>query len=144
MDNLIPFTIFGSGIAFGIVLVILFVAFILSDLEEKGTIAAVAALIFIAINYLWGTFPILSFLTFKNVFIYLLVGFIFSLIRTLFKGRELTPEQKKRYNLKSSVFRWWFLFPFSAINWIFGSLLKDLYNWVYSKISKVYDYIFNL
>lgn len=144
MESLITFTLFGSGIAFGIILIALFLAFIASDLSETGEYAVVATLIFIGLNYFWGDFPLLSILTLKNILLYIFSGFIFSLIRTYFKGKELTESEKKYFKLKDHVFRWWLLFPISAINWIFGRLLKDLYNWIYSKISKVYEKLFNI
>lgn len=143
MENLIPFTLFGSGIAFGIMLVALFIIFIFSDIEESGVFAFVSFLIAIGLNYFWGTFPILNVISFRNISIYLFLGFIFSLIRTYFKGKKLTVDQKKYFELKEHVFRWWLMFPICLITWVFGYLLKDLYNFVYSKLSKVYQSIFN-
>jgi hypothetical protein len=144
MENLIPFTLFGSGIAFGIMLVSLFIVLISSDINESGALGFIAILIAAGLNYFWGTFPILSIISFRNLSIYFFLGFIFSLIRTYFKGKELKNSTNKQYfNLKEHVFRWWFLFPFSLINWVFGHLLKDLYNWIYSKTSSIYLSLFN-
>jgi hypothetical protein len=143
MENLIPFTLFGSSLAFGIVLVSLFIVLIISDIEEAGAFAFVAVLIAILFNHFWGTFPLLSMVSFRNVSIYLFLGFVFSLIRTYFKGKKLTADQKKYFSLKDHVFRWWLMFPICLINWVFGDLLKDLYNFVYSKLGKVYQAIFN-
>lgn len=144
MENLISFTLFGSGVAFGIMMVALFILLLSADVWEEGTVAVVAVLIAIGLNYFWGTFPILKFISIRNISIYLFLGFIFSLIRTYFKGKELKGSDNKKYfNLKDHVFRWWFLFPFSLINWVFGHLLKDLYNWIYSKTSSIYLSLFN-
>jgi hypothetical protein len=77
--------------------------------------------------------------------IYLFLGFIFSLIRTIAKGRELKDtEDKKYFELKEHVFRWWLLWPICAITWVLGRLLVDVYNFLYSKISRVYEFLFNL
>lgn len=143
MENLIPFTLFGSGVAFGIMLVALFIILIFSDIEESGPSGLVAFLIAIGLNYFWGTFPILNFISFRNISIYLFLGFIFSLIRTYFKGKKLNDKQKQSFELKEHVFRWWLMFPICLITWVFGDLLKELYNFVYSKLSKVYESIFN-
>ena len=93
MENLIPFTLFGSGIAFGIMLVLLFIILISSDIGEDGIYAFVAVIVAVGLNYFWGTFPILSLISFRNISIYLFLGFIFSLIRTYFKGKKLDAKQ---------------------------------------------------
>ena len=143
MENLIPFTLFGSGIAFGIMLVLLFIILISSDIGEDGIYAFLAVTIAAGLNYFWGTFPILSIISLRNISIYLFLGFVFSLIRTYFKGKKLDAEKKKYFDLKEHVFRWWLMFPICLITWVFGDLLKDLCNFVYSKLSKVYQSIFN-
>lgn len=144
MENIIPFTLFGSGIAFGLLVGLLFIVLIVSDLNETGEIAFVAFVVAVGLNYFWGTFPFFSVaISVRNILIYIFIGFIFSLVRTYFKGKKLSPDAKKYFNLKHHVFRWWFLFPISAITWIFGDLLKDLYDLLYYKISRVYESIFN-
>lgn len=143
MENLLNFTLFGSGIALGIMLVILFIALIVSDLNESGYWAFALVLIAIGLNYFWGTFPILSFISIKMVLMYLFIGFLFSLIRTYFVGKKLSEDEKKYFKLKEHVFRWWLMFPISALTWIFGDLLKDVYNFVYSKLDRLYQSIFN-
>lgn len=143
MENLIPFTLFGSGIAFGVMLILLFIVLLWSDSVESGEIGFVGFLIAIGLNYFWGTFPTLSLISFRNISIYLFLGFLFSLIRTYFKGKQMSEDKKKYFDLKGNVFRWWLMFPFCLINWICRDLLSDFYNFVYSKISKVYQLIFN-
>lgn len=103
MENLIPFTLFGSGVAFGIMLVALFIIFISSDINESGVFAFVALLIAIGLNHFWGTFPLLSIITFRNISIYLFLGFIFSLIRTYFKGKKLTVDEKKYFEIRVNL-----------------------------------------
>lgn len=143
MEILLGFTLFGSAIVFYIALAVLLFILIGSELEESGTTATIAFLCFLGFNYLWGNLPILEIITLKNIAIYLGIGFIFAIIRTYFKGRELTPENRKTYKLKEAVFRWWFLWPISTINWVYGKLLKDFYNFAYSKFQKFFEFIFN-
>lgn len=143
IDNLIPFTLFGSGIAFGFMLVAMFIVFIITDATENGTAAFFSLLLFIGFNYFWGTFPLLNVITFRHVGIYLTLGFLFSLIRTYFKGKRLSGRDKENFNLKDHVFRWWLMWPISLINWGFGEVLKDFYNFLYSKLEKFYQSIFN-
>lgn len=144
MENMIPFALFGSGIAFGITMIILLIILLITDVKESGWMALLIIIAAIWINYMWGTFPVEKLWNIKLIGIYLLIGLMFSIIRTYFKGREVDKEDKKYFDLKGNVFRWWFLFPISAINWIFGKLLKDLYNLLYSKIGGFYEQIFNL
>jgi len=144
MTNLINFTLFGSGIAFGIMLLLFIILLFVSDSNENGYIALFSLIVIIGLNYFWGTFPLNSLFNLRNILIYIFLGFIYSIIRTYFKGKELNNKQKESFNLKEHVFRWWFLFPICFINWLFGSLLKDLFNKVYNKLSSVYNSIFNL
>ena len=116
METLIPFTLFGSGILFGVVLVLLFITLITLDLKSDGWSATLAVCLFVGLNHFWGTFDIWSIITFWNVFLYLLIGFFFSVLRTYAKGRELSKYDerwkvyyKKDFKLKEHVFRWWFL-----------------------------------
>ena len=67
----------------------------------------------------------------EKVIMYVFIGLLFAILRTYFESKELNKEYeydslekfKKELDLKSSVFRWWFLFPISAITWLFGTLL---------------------
>lgn len=146
MGDFLCFTIFGSGVVFLTLLTILFFSLIVSDRVGNGYYATLSVLVFVGIMYFWGNGGdvILQYVTFKYVGMYLFAGFLFSLLRTFFKGKELTKEEKKYFKLKDNVFRWWFLFPISAINWVCGHLLTDLYSFIYSKVGKVYESIFNM
>lgn len=143
MENHIHFTLFGSGYAFLAMLIILLVLLFWSDIEEVGVLALVAFVVAIGLNQFFGDFPILSIITWSNVFLYVSVGFVFSLFRTYRKGRELSADKKKYFNLKDHVFRWWFLWPFSATNWIFGHMLGDIYSFLYDNLNILYQKVFN-
>lgn len=143
MENLIPFTLFGSGVFFGIMLVAMFIVFIISDINEDGVSAFIFLLITIGLNYFWGNFPILEYFNYKYFLMYLFIGFIFSIIRTYFKGKELSPQKKEYFNLKEHVFRWWFMWFICLINWVFGTLLADFYNFIYKRVGWFYQMLFN-
>lgn len=145
MENLITYTLFGSAALFLAVVCVFVISLFVADKFESGESAAMATVVLLLANYFWGTFPVLEYLTVRNVGIYLFIGFVFSLIRTYFKGRELRedPESKARFALKDHVFRWWFLFPVSFLSWLFSGILKDLFDVVYTKISGVYTKLFH-
>ena len=154
--------LFGSFGVFIASCVILFIVFILAEAFESGYPATIAVIVFVIANYVWGNFAWLVIFTPTNIVGYILVGFLFSIIRTYFKGREFNiqkaavPERdkegyrnrqgqlKEHFELKEHVFRWIFLWPASLLVWVFGSILVDLWDFLYAKISKMYEYIFNL
>ena len=144
METFLAFTLFGSVIAFYVFFVLFFIVLIASDLNETGMIATIALLTFLGFNYFWGNLPLGEIFTFLNVGIYIVVGFFYALLKTHFKGKQLEQEDKVYYDLKSAVFRWWAFFPISIINWIFGSFLMDVYDWVYSKCSTIFERVFNM
>ena len=160
MINAIPFMLFGNTILFIVAIVLLVIIAIIADIVENGYIVTTAVITFLVINHLWGTFPILSIFTKANFIflgLYLLCGFVFSLVRTYAKGKELKAKDKEsdanfpnrksklheNFELKEHVFRWWFLFPVALINWVFGRLMVDMFNMLYEKIGKLYVKIFN-
>lgn len=144
METLLNFTLFGSELVFYISVISLFIILIFSDPGESLTTAGGAVASFYLFNYFWGNLPLQEILTLKNIGVYTSLGFVFAIVRTYFKGRELDIEERKHFDLKEAIFRWWFLFPIYIINWIWGELLKDLYNFVYVKIKKFFEFIFNL
>lgn len=140
---ILGFTLFGSIFAFYLSLIVLFLILIISEIEGQGISATFAFIVFVISNYLWGNLPLVDIFSFQNIAMYLGIGFVFAIIRTYFKGRELDKKDRENYELKEAIFRWWFLFPISIINWVFGKLLKDLYNFIYSKVEKFFIFIFN-
>lgn len=46
--------------------------------------------------------------------------------------------------LKRNVFRWWFNWIISLISWAITDLLKDIWDFVYSKLKNFYNYILEL
>jgi len=162
MEALFTLTLFGSVIWFWIS-IILFIGFcFISEKTENGVIAFVCLIIFaILYHFLGDVKAILAFLTLINISIYLVSGLIYSAIKTFFAGRELGKDLKglpttggydsQAYvksqfieKLKGNVFRWWFMWPISLINWLLTDLIGDIWSYVYDKIKNFYNYILEL
>jgi hypothetical protein len=166
MGSLLTVTLFGSVI-WTVVSVVLFLTILFaSDIEENGIYAFVSLIVFGVIYYFWGTFePLLIFLSWKMLSLYFVVGLIYSIVRTFFEGRTLgedikdLPDEKPNvysYNnkesqkniffdeLKGNVFRWWFMWPISLINWAVTDLIADIWDYLYSKMKKFYNLILEL
>lgn len=139
--------IFGSFVWFAIIASIVLIMLFVSEHEENGFIATLVVTVFCIMNYFWGNVPVFDYLTWRNVGIYLFVGFLFSLVRTFFKGSGMTIKERENflaYKLKGHVFRWWFLFPVSAIYWMMSDVIKEVWNFIYRKLSVFYGAIFKL
>jgi len=143
MSLLLGFTLFGSSWILALSLLIFIILLFVSDLSDSGSSAFAVTLVFLAVNYLWGNLPVLHVFTWKNIIGYVLIGFIFSLIRTYFKGKELSTTEKSDFDLRFAVFRWWFLWPVSCLNWVFGKLFMDAYEFIYGKIENLFVMLFN-
>jgi len=161
--NFLPaFTLFGSVLVFWLTTIVLLVIFEISDIYENGYVATFALSIFIFATWRWSDFNVFSYITLWNVSTYLVTGFIYAGIKSLFYGRQIGKTMSdgdsdnyyhKDYKwtkksllkkLKSNVSRWWLLWPVSLINWILSDLVKDVYNWVYDKIRGFFIYLFEL
>lgn len=146
--NLMTIELFNLGFTFfavftSIFLIILF----LLDKEEAGYVASVVTLIYVLINYWWGN--LFNEITFEWIWLgwYLGIGLIYAIIRTYLFGRENRGKNERYYairDLKGNVFRWWFLFPVSLINWMLFDLASKVYNLIYSYIEYTMIKIFDL
>ena len=166
MGSLLTVTLFGSVIWAVISVVLFLIILFTSDIEENGFYAFASLIVFGVLYYFWGTFePLLIFLTWKMLSLYFVIGLIYSVVRTFFKGRKLGEEIKdlpderpKEYpydskesvkeeffsKLKGNVFRWWFMWPISLINWAVTDLVKDAWNYLFSKMRKFYNFVLEL
>jgi len=104
------FSLFGSAFAFFGLVVAIVLLLAVADKHNSLATAFGILIAFVICCYYWSNFPIFSYLTVENILYYLSIGFIFSLVRTYFKGQELKkkPDEKKYFILKDHVFRWWF------------------------------------
>ena len=171
MGALLSLTLFGSVIGFWLsVLAFLIICFI-SDAVEEGGWAFAGLIILGGMFYFWADIkPMLEFFTLISVSTYLFAGLVFSFIRTFLAARKLgkkikdLPENyddarakkvdtgdtkdyyKERFidNLKGNVFRWWFMWPISLINWVLTDFIKEVWDFVYSRVSGFYKHIVEL
>jgi hypothetical protein len=157
--TLMTLTLFGS-VVWALIVIGLFIAFCFySDVNENGFIATVSLIIFGFMFFKWGkeSLPVFkSFFTWSFFIIYFSLGLLHAFIRVFFHGRS---EMKKvneyrlqghtyEYNIdrkiKENIFRWWFMWPVSLIVWIISDMIKEICDFIYQKMSKVFDFIFNL
>lgn len=160
--NFLPeFLLWGSALYFWIFTLLFISILFICEVKESGYNALVAFVIFSIVTRSFSNFDILSVVNLKLVLIYLGIGLVHAFIRTYFYGRKRGIEKKTKewgqqdgreeyFNettqrrLKGNVFRWWFLFPVSLLTWIFSDLLKDFYNFAYSKLRVLFVKILNL
>lgn len=163
VNNFPEFIFMGSVLMFYVITVIFIITLFISEVTENGYVALVSFIIFGLVTKFFGNFDITNYVGLKLVGIYLLIGLGHSLIRTYFYGRKRGVLKKKlldshseddwrleNFNdatldkLKDNVFRWWFLFPVSLLTWIFSDLMRDVWNFIYDKFKKSFEYILNL
>jgi len=157
MGLVFALTLFGSVTWFWISVALLLIIFFVSDLNENGFYAFGSLVIVSILYYFWGDIKlILPLFTFVNISIYLGVGFVFSSLRVFFAARSKMVEiknypnsadrlkQEFKNDLQGNVSRWLFMWPISLINWVLTDLLKDFWNYIYSKIGGYYNYIVDL
>lgn len=158
------FLLFGSVLWF-YVATLIFIAFLFyTDVNEMGYQAAVGFMAFILLLQFQSTFVPVDYFSWSTLGLYLGIGFVHSLLRTYFYGRKKLkyngyhkPEtdKEKEENIKSqikdrksylkgNVFRWWFMFPISFLNWVLSDLMKDAYDVIYKQLNKLYEAIFNM
>ena len=165
MKELLELTLFGSVWIFWSFVFLALILYFVSEKHEDGRIGFVYSVVFVCCLFVDGfDFSRINIDYFK-ILSYLGIGLLFAIIKSYFYGRyknkeyiseiegekdEDADEVLSRYkkesinDLKNNVFRWWFMWPVSLIYWSFSDLLSELYNFVYSKISKVFSYMFSL
>lgn len=163
LTNLTGFLFFGSVLWFWIFTSAFVISLFLSDIYENGYFAFGSFLVFLGFMHFKSNIDLLGFiqLYWYTPLIYLGIGLVYAMVRTYFYGRkpythwsfdkDNSPEKLKelkrvklKSKLKGNVFRWWFLFPISFINWVLSDLLKDFFNAIYSKLRKVFEGILDM
>ena len=164
MSEILTITLFGSTLYAFIALGVFLILCELSDIYENGFFAFGTLIVVSVLYYFWGSFQaVYEIFTPITISTYLLIGLVYSFIRTYISGRKLGEKLKtlpeaseKNYrnkdtekadyidNLKGNVFRWWFMWPLSLLNWLFTDLIKDTWNLVYSKMNRLYNNILEL
>tara|TARA_R110000772_G_scaffold101997_2_gene202596 strand:+ start:482 stop:985 length:504 start_codon:yes stop_codon:yes gene_type:complete len=151
MENLLnsipELLLFGSVVWFWIMSGLFFLLLIYSDRKEQGYWALVATVIFIVVNHFWGNLSeVKPIITWGHIFAYFGIGFAYATLRTYIYGRKNRGKDERFYalkHLKANVFRWWFLFPISILNWIWQDLLSDIWDLLYSGVEKFLLTIFD-
>lgn len=142
MENLLSLAIFGSFVWLCIFVAAVVVAFFWAENEEQGGIAFVAVVVFLIVNYFWGNVPVFNYVSWINGIVYFGIGLVYAVIRTYFYGKK--SDERDIHYLKGNVFRWWFIWPISLINWAVSDLLGDLWNWAYDRFEGMFEYFFKL
>lgn len=150
MEYFMVFSLFGSFLWFYGLIGLLFILLVISDIRSDGYSAFFVFSVSIGILLKWSDFPVHDVFTWANIAIYLLIGFVFAIIRVYFKGvehrkkEEQYPNSTMYYKLKHHVFRWWFMWPISLLNWAIKDLISNLWDFIYKKLEIIFDYIYNL
>jgi hypothetical protein len=166
IEMLLAATLFGSFVWFIIFTVVFLILLFVSEGNYNGVIAFISAIVYGVLVYFLGDInpdlylPIISW---YSAGFYLGIGLLFSLFRTYVHAKkefkdfnenssiDLEPPNKKETKekellseLKEHVFRWWFLWPVSAIYWVFDELFKDLWNKFYNFAGSLFKKVFSL
>jgi hypothetical protein len=169
MGALLALTLFGSAIYFWMAVIMFVIICFIADAHENGFAAFGFLIVFSICFYIWSDVKaILALFTIASVTGYLLVGLGFSMFRTFFAGRKLgkkikdlpsaeiekdgytksgTKERAKQNfleEMQGNVFRWWFMWPISLLSWVATDFIVEAWEYSYSKISGLYNYILEL
>jgi len=171
MGTLLALTLFGSVIWFWVVVAVFIIICFASDVNENGFFAFGTLVVLSVLFYFKANIdPLLDFFALPNILIYFGIGLGFSFLRTFFSARTLGHKinesviewkeskhddefiernkvNEKNYflkELKGNVFRWWFMWPISLLTWIATDIVKDVYDYIYSKMGGFYNWIVDL
>ena len=163
MNELLSFTLFGSVIAFWVVLLLFIIAVFASEHEKEGRLAFASLIIISGLYYFKSNFDLTNLIDYQAITIYLIIGFLFALFRCYFYARKEKNRILKKYaeytdieshldsnkeetlnDLKGNVFRWWFMWPASFLYWVFSDLLSDLYQVIYDKVAFLFKKIIDI
>lgn len=141
----LSFHLFGGVVWFWIAIVVLLMLFFIAEISSQGFIATIGLAVFLALNWYKGDVPTAEIFTWANAGIYLLLGFIYAVIRTFFYGRDqINISSYTVDSLKENVFRWWLLFPISLIAWTLEDLIGNIWNAIYDICSNGFEYVLKL
>lgn len=157
--------LFGSEILFIIVFIFFLATFLVLERLENSWGIFISFAIFITGVHFFTNYPIIKLLfvwdTLLYLVYYIIVGILYSLLKTYTVGKQLTKEHennilkypntykssddpKKHFELKDHVYRWIIWWWVGLINMIIGELPKKIYNYVYKKFERLYLYIWGL
>ena len=156
--------LFGSVIAFYTLVFITLYIILLSERAESSWSIFISIVIFLGIIH-FGTSYKLNTIKFDwylllYAFYYIVIGILYSLLKTYLTGIELTKKDKEhkknytninhvysekdKFNLKDHIYRWILYWWVSLINLVLGKLLYQAYEYLHKKVEKLYTYIWNM
>lgn len=143
METLLPYTLFGSGTAFGVAVCLLILVMFVLEWEESGFELLAALGTFVGLNFFWGSFPMMEYITWSSVGIYLFLGFMYASIRVLWLRRRVWHSDIDRawyigYRMKDDIARWWLAFPLSLPVWVVKDLITVAWEAVYKIIGRFF------
>jgi hypothetical protein len=162
--------LFGGAIFWTWAVLIAFVVIcLIADISKNGFWATFALVLLGVVYYFFGEnhgYAILSHITAAPIIGYLLIGLVYATFRTyveevklgkrlikaptyadyIISGTDTREYQIKRFKkeLKGNIARWWLLWWISAITWLIGDLLKDLWDVVYNWMKNFFNYVLEL
>jgi hypothetical protein len=159
MIELLKLSLFGSTICGLLVLALFILICFISEVNENGYIAFASFLAFLLSFYIFGKeswYILISFFSIKALCYYIIFGWIHSFIRVYFYGRNqmkiLNEDRKKgvsyehriERNIKDHILRWWLLWPVSLLSWFIQDMVKDIFNWIYQRVEKLFTFVLEL
>lgn len=155
IEQLADLTLFDNHIIFWCVSIVVALFMMLTesfnDLEQdKGSNNAMSFVfsLYIVANYIAGnlfaSIPIISMNMLYMVTCYILIGFIYSLVRTYFYGRSISSEHKRGMDIRHNIFCWWVFFPTSMMMWLILNMIGDVFDYIISRFRGLYEWVFNL
>lgn len=143
MEQLLTYTLFGSVWVLGIVALAFIIGLFILEHNGKPISVIFAIAIFSGLLYFKGNIPFNEIFSFWYILNYFVIGLGFAIFRTYIKGRQLkTKAEKDHFELRYHVFNWWFIWPISLLKWVFGSLVGEIYDFLYKALEKFFTKIF--
>lgn len=169
-ETFLSITLLGSFVWWCIITAVLLIIFFISEVKENGYVAFGFAVAYLTLFYFKGNQDLGVFLDWIYLLMYLGIGIIYSVIRTLNLGLKSKNEVQKHINstnwdikskkdaikykkrqreqllekLDGNVFRWWFMWTISLIVWTLSNLMSDFWNWLWKTFRSFFEEIFNL
>lgn len=150
LEFLSGITLFGAAWTFWACVIFLIGVFFYSEHERNGFIATFFTAVFIGSFWYGGSGIIILGINYPFLAGYLIVGIVFSMIRTFVDGAKFAKEISKtepdsrnyiktrRPSLKNNVFRWISLWPISLIYWAVTDLMFDIFSGIWMYVEKIY------
>lgn len=156
---MLEYTIFNSVLLFYLFSLFLLIILFFTEVSRSYGIMIAAVIGYSALIYFDSNIDYKNIFKVQYIPIYIGIGIIWSFYKTYLFGKkrssainkiEAIKGYNKNYEIKNSkdklrdlVVHWIVLWPLSLLRYIFSSLFKDLYNWIYKKVSFIYNKIFD-